>query len=389
MYEEYSQAFCNAIAVGSFKSSAAVEKVIEETLRRGNHQELLVRARGGLFSFGGGRAALFLIDPRRRAQSLGGDESAVRGEGLLYRLFSLPLQRAREYAGGLARLATASEAGDGRVAGQLAVAARMWRAIVADNTAGLEQAATTAAFWAEVPAVRKTCAIPQRRLLLNSKTVPLYYNRTTLATNWFLLFSDIFVHVQTFSHRQYALEQLWVTDVADTDGLKHAFRLLTPEDAILVYCPTARDKAAWMHALHAAICRFLVHYDPAGEQAIMGGALSPRPQTLADAGPKYTLSQLERRRAECVGARAGRVVVCWWCFLADGRLPFSFPPPPQVHVPRTPSVQRGQVRGRVGAGTARGPGARYLRRRPRIQRSLSRRPLRRLRRADQPRGVFV
>jgi hypothetical protein len=108
------------------------------------------------------------------------------------------------------------------------------------------------------------------------------------------------MYYQMFSYRQYALELLWVCDMADTDGLRHAFRIITPEESLVVYCTSARDKAMWMQSLHVAVCRFIVHFDTGIEQAIMGGALSPRPQPLADVVAKYTISQLERRRVEFV-----------------------------------------------------------------------------------------
>ena len=99
---------------------------------------------------------------------------------------------------------------------------------------------------------------------------------------------------QMFSHRQYALDLLWISDMADTDALRHAFRIVTPEETLTVYCNTAEDKALWMQSLHAAICRFILYYDPTEQQAIMGGTLPPRSQPLADIVPKLTVSQLVR-----------------------------------------------------------------------------------------------
>jgi hypothetical protein len=71
----------------------------------------------------------------------------------LYRLFSQPLHRIKEYALFLERLGTACEVTDVRVSGQLSVIARMWRAIASDNMAGIELANVTASFWTEFPQV--------------------------------------------------------------------------------------------------------------------------------------------------------------------------------------------------------------------------------------------
>jgi hypothetical protein len=42
LYEEYSQIFCNAIAVGSFKAFSGVEKAVEDSLRRTYQTHLIV-----------------------------------------------------------------------------------------------------------------------------------------------------------------------------------------------------------------------------------------------------------------------------------------------------------------------------------------------------------
>ena len=58
-----------------------------------------------------------------------------------------------------------------------------------------------------------------------------------------------------FSTKSYPLGTAWVVDLADTDNLRGAFKLVTPEETLVLFSPNKRE---WMELIDRSIAALLV-----------------------------------------------------------------------------------------------------------------------------------
>eukprot|EP01135_Chromosphaera_perkinsii_P001565 Nk52_evm35s207 gene=Nk52_evmTU35s207 len=118
-----------------------------------------------------------------------------------------------------------------------------------------------AAFWEAYPQLQKEFMIPERRILLHSKEVPLAMLKSSmsLSSHWFILFNDIFVQLQGLTTRfwsmvaQASLECVWVRDIESESVSKGCFKIITPEMSIVVNAGNVDQKQAWMNEMERAI----------------------------------------------------------------------------------------------------------------------------------------
>ena len=97
-----------------------------------------------------------------------------------------------------------------------------------------------------------------------------------------------------FSSRIFPLATLWVEDLQETDTIRNAIRLQSPSETIVVFAPTADEKAGWLNAFRVSIAGFVRSYDERAEMMVMTDAA----QGLAL--PQFaslSLGQLDRRHA--------------------------------------------------------------------------------------------
>lgn len=106
--------------------------------------------------------------------------------------------------------------------------------------------------------------VPDRRLVLDSKDVPLKLLASSrFKTNWFVLFNDSFCHGTgtVASLKAYPLETVWVQSIVDKDlsassmvasspnVRKYALKITTPENQFLVSCQTDEMRTVWLDAI--------------------------------------------------------------------------------------------------------------------------------------------
>ena len=67
-----------------------------------------------------------------------------------------------------------------------------------------------------------------------------------------------------FSSKPYPLSTTWVEDLADTEQLKNAIRITSPEEANTVFTQTREEKMDWLRALDRAIAELATVADANG-----------------------------------------------------------------------------------------------------------------------------
>ncbi|XP_043467736.1 alsin [Leptopilina heterotoma] len=129
-----------------------------------------------------------------------------------------------------------------------------WERIIDEQEKRQREAEITKQFWEGSGKLIELLRSPERRLIRESRTHPIsVLNSGRFTTHWFVLLTDIFIHITGSSHVSYPLPTLWVEPLQDSDTLQNALSVTTPESNITLYAPTAVAKNEWMQSLHAAI----------------------------------------------------------------------------------------------------------------------------------------
>lgn len=129
-----------------------------------------------------------------------------------------------------------------------------WDLLNSNKCKAVDEAQFTQNFWQNAGKILETYWLPQRRLIRDSRNDPLYVHNTYRFINhWFILLSDILLHMTNGHPHVYDLKTLWVEPLPDSDVLTNSLMLISPEDNIIVYAPSPSEKSRWLLALQQAI----------------------------------------------------------------------------------------------------------------------------------------
>lgn len=210
VYERYSSAVCNVIAMSAFVQIAR------------------------------------LVDIPQRLTACFADRLPSRKtspESLLTFAFLSPLSRIAFYKMMLSR-------------GSLEASCEVqrWEVFSEAQEAARKQAEATRIFWESSGRLVETLRTPQRRLLRDSKTHALtLHNASRFSNHWLILLSDAFVHISGATQTVHSLDTLWVEPMQDTDNLQNGLLITTPEDSLQLIAPSAHEKVDWIIAFQDAL----------------------------------------------------------------------------------------------------------------------------------------
>lgn len=191
----------------------------------------------------------------------GEDRQEVRGDrsyARFQRNMQYPFQRLKEYSRLLQKMVDSFD-GNCEASNLLQKAVVSWDTLKLTVTAEHKAADTTRAFWEGTnPRLADALRIPSRRVVRDSKSHPLMMPAAGRFSSYlFILFNDMFVHLQSNNHTIFPLETLWVeAPVTDTDQLPMIV-IISPEDRLELSVSSAAEKAEWLMAFNSAINKVL------------------------------------------------------------------------------------------------------------------------------------
>lgn len=131
-------------------------------------------------------------------------------------------------------------------------------ALIDEQEKKRKEADVTKLFWETIGKTLEQYRTPERRLIRESKSRQLnLVNPGRFSSHWFILFNDLFIHVNGSTPYVHYLETLWVEPVSNTDSLMNVIQLATPEETLSVSTPTEQEKTEWIHVLNTTIRQVL------------------------------------------------------------------------------------------------------------------------------------
>ncbi|KAG7208800.1 hypothetical protein KM043_014993 [Ampulex compressa] len=129
-----------------------------------------------------------------------------------------------------------------------------WEQICDEQEKRQKEAEATKLFWENSGKLGELLRSPDRRLIRESRTHPIaILNSGRFSTHWFVLLTDIFIHVTGTSHTVHPLPTLWVEPLPDSEAVQNAISIIAPEDTFVLYTPTPSERNEWLHALQNTI----------------------------------------------------------------------------------------------------------------------------------------
>lgn len=117
-----------------------------------------------------------------------------------------------------------------------------------------KEADVTKLFWETIGKGLEQYRTPERRLVRESKSRQLnLVNPGRFSSHWFVLFNDLFIHLNGSTPIVHPLETLWIEPVTNTDSLVNIIQLTTPEEVLCVSTATEQEKTEWVHSLNSTI----------------------------------------------------------------------------------------------------------------------------------------
>lgn len=131
-------------------------------------------------------------------------------------------------------------------------------ALIDEQEKKRKEAEVTKLFWEAIGKSLEQYRTPERRLIRESKSRQLnLVNPGRFSSHWFILFSDLFIHVNGSTPNVHPLETLWVEPISNTDSLVNVIQLTTPEEVLSVATSTEQEKTEWIHILNQTIRQVL------------------------------------------------------------------------------------------------------------------------------------
>ncbi|XP_015437908.1 PREDICTED: alsin [Dufourea novaeangliae] len=129
-----------------------------------------------------------------------------------------------------------------------------WEQICEEQDKLHKEAEATKLFWENSGKLGELLRFPNRRLVRESRTHPIaILNSGIFSTHWFVLLTDIFIHVIGTSHTVHPLQTLWVELLPDSETVQNAISVVAPEDTFVLYTPTPCERNEWLHAFQNVI----------------------------------------------------------------------------------------------------------------------------------------
>ena len=96
-----------------------------------------------------------------------------------------------------------------------------WDQLWDEQEQKINEAETTRKFWDSSGRAIENLRTPERRLIRESRGHPLsVINSGRFSSHWFILFTDILVHVTGGTQMSHPLNTLWVDAMQDTDTIQ-------------------------------------------------------------------------------------------------------------------------------------------------------------------------
>jgi amyotrophic lateral sclerosis 2 protein len=132
--------------------------------------------------------------------------------------------------------------------------ATKWAEFVEEELQKRQQAETTREFWLNSGKAVDYLKSADRRLLRDSHKYPIHlHNASRFSSHWFVLFSDLFVHMNGSTSHLHNLTTIWIEPQQDETSQQYQICLKMPEETLILYTNEAEAKIDWFHALQNAI----------------------------------------------------------------------------------------------------------------------------------------
>jgi amyotrophic lateral sclerosis 2 protein len=109
---------------------------------------------------------------------------------------------------------------------QLQDALKKWEAIPKEQRKRIDDAESTKKFWEGSGKIVEQFKSPERRIIRESRSHPIsLFNASIFSSHWFILLTDIFIHITGTSYKAHLLQLLWVELLPDSDTLQVSISL--------------------------------------------------------------------------------------------------------------------------------------------------------------------
>lgn len=96
-----------------------------------------------------------------------------------------------------------------------------WEQVHDEQEKRQKEAEATKLFWESSGKLGELLRSPDRRLIRESRTYPLsILNSGRFSSHWFVLLTDIFIHVTGTTHTVHPLRTLWVEPLPDSENVQ-------------------------------------------------------------------------------------------------------------------------------------------------------------------------
>ncbi|XP_031779593.1 alsin [Nasonia vitripennis] len=221
VYKSYLNAICDIIALGGF---AQIAKLID-----------VLQVLSTVFK-----------------DKVKGKDANITNETIIAFVLQHPLQHLNRYINTIQSLIKSNEV-NMRME-QLQDALGKWEVISKEQVKRLQEAESTKSFWEGSGKIVEQFRSPERRMIRESRSHHIsLFNSSRFSSHWFILLTDVFIHIAGTSYTAHPLPLLWVELLPDSDTFQNAISITTPEDSFTLYTPIAADRSEWFHALQTAI----------------------------------------------------------------------------------------------------------------------------------------
>ncbi|RZC33156.1 alsin [Asbolus verrucosus] len=132
--------------------------------------------------------------------------------------------------------------------------ATKWSDFVEEEGQKKQQAELTKEFWLNSGKVVDFLKSSDRRLIRDSHKYPIHLqNASRFSSHWFVLFSDLFVHMNGSTSHLHNLTTIWIEPQQDEASQQYQICLKMPEETLVLCTNEAETKIDWFHALQNAI----------------------------------------------------------------------------------------------------------------------------------------
>lgn len=131
----------------------------------------------------------------------------------------------------------------------------LWEKFSNEKDLTIEEAERTLRFWdlCNKTIVQKL-QTPERRVILDSKQVPLKLNQSMfLKSSFLVLFSDLLCNIHANNLVIFPLKTIWISSMADSENRKHAIKITTPIETLVLAAQTHEDKMQWIEGIEKCI----------------------------------------------------------------------------------------------------------------------------------------